>query len=116
MSILYSQYCGVQELPTASVVIVFHNEGFSTLLRTVHSVIDQSPPRLLHEVVMVDDFSDKAPLKERLELYIKQFNGKVSLLLFLLFVYDARFNYLSTPYRLERGRTTEVTVMAIAYN
>ena len=47
------------KLPTASVILVFHNEGWSTLMRTVHSVINMSPPELLHEVVMVDDFSDK---------------------------------------------------------
>jgi len=46
-------------LPTASVIIVFHNEGFSSLVRTIHSVINTSPPQLLHEVVMVDDFSSK---------------------------------------------------------
>ena len=40
-------------------ILVFHNEGWSTLVRTVHSVINMSPPELLHEVVMVDDFSDK---------------------------------------------------------
>lgn len=57
---------------------MFHNEGFSTLMRTVHSVIDASPPQFLHEVVMVDDFSDKLHLKAHLDEYIKQFNGKVS--------------------------------------
>jgi len=46
-------------LPTASVIIVFHNEGFSSLVRTVHSVVNMSPPQLLHEVVMVDDYSNK---------------------------------------------------------
>ena len=48
-----------EQLPTASVILVFHNEGWSTLVRTVHSIINTSPPHLLHEVVMVDDDSDK---------------------------------------------------------
>ncbi|XP_076464804.1 N-acetylgalactosaminyltransferase 7-like [Babylonia areolata] len=73
----YWQY--PEDLPTASVILVFHNEGFSTLVRTVHSVINTSPPHLLKEVVMVDDFSDKANLKGPLEDYLKQFGGKVKL-------------------------------------
>jgi len=48
-----------ENLPKVSVVIVFHNEGWSTLLRTVQSVIDRSPPQFLEEVLLVDDFSDK---------------------------------------------------------
>jgi len=48
-----------EDLPKASVVIVFHNEGWSTLLRTVQSVIDRSPPQFLEEVLLVDDYSDK---------------------------------------------------------
>lgn len=46
-------------LLTSSVVIVFHNEGWSTLMRTVHSVIKRTPREYLAEIVMIDDFSNK---------------------------------------------------------
>ncbi|XP_015253292.1 PREDICTED: N-acetylgalactosaminyltransferase 7 isoform X2 [Cyprinodon variegatus] len=66
-------------LLTSSVIIVFHNEGWSTLMRTVHSVIKRTPRRYLAEIVLIDDFSNKVHLKERLEDYIKQWNGLVKL-------------------------------------
>lgn len=47
-----------KDLPTASVVIIFRNEALTVLLRTVTSVMEQSPPHLLHEIILVDDFSD----------------------------------------------------------
>lgn len=68
------------DLPTTSVIIVFHNEGWSVLLRTVHSVLNRTPKYILKEILLVDDFSDKENLKYDLEKYIEQFNGKVRLI------------------------------------
>uniref|UniRef100_A0AC34R2Y8 Polypeptide N-acetylgalactosaminyltransferase n=1 Tax=Panagrolaimus sp. JU765 TaxID=591449 RepID=A0AC34R2Y8_9BILA len=69
-----------EDLPTASVIIAFHNEGWSPLLRTVHSVLLRSDQRYLKEVILVDDYSDKEHLKQKLEDYVKKFNGKVKLI------------------------------------
>lgn len=38
-------------------VICFHNEAWSTLLRTVHSVLSTAPKRHLRELLLVDDLS-----------------------------------------------------------
>jgi polypeptide N-acetylgalactosaminyltransferase len=68
-------------LSPTSVVICFHNEAWSVLLRTVHSVVDRSPPHLLEEVILVDDFSDMEHLKTQLEEYMKaQFGSKVKII------------------------------------
>ena len=55
-------------LSLSSVVIVFHNEGWTPLVRTVHSVVNRTPNQLLKEVVMFDDFSDKPHLGQKLEV------------------------------------------------
>ncbi|XP_067866140.1 polypeptide N-acetylgalactosaminyltransferase 4 [Heterodontus francisci] len=61
-----------RKLPTTSVVIAFYNEAWSTLLRTIHSVLETSPAVLLKELILVDDYSDRIYLKSQLEQYISE--------------------------------------------
>ncbi|KAK9514925.1 hypothetical protein VZT92_025607 [Zoarces viviparus] len=61
-------------LPTTSVIIVFHNEAWSTLLRTVYSVLHTAPAALLTEILLVDDASTDDHLKTRLDDYVRQLN------------------------------------------
>ena len=69
------------KLPKASVIMVFHNEGWSTLFRTVHSVLNRSPPQFLEEVLLVDDKSELEHLHEKLESELEKplYKGRVRL-------------------------------------
>ncbi|NXU52367.1 GLT15 acetylgalactosaminyltransferase, partial [Turnix velox] len=63
-------------LPTASVIISFHDEAWSTLLRTVHSIMDTAPKAFLKDIILVDDLSQQGrPLKSALSEYISKLDG-----------------------------------------
>lgn len=57
-------------LPTASIILGFHDEAWPTLLRTVHSILDTAPRALLQEIILVDDLSQQEPLKSALSEYV----------------------------------------------
>lgn len=73
VSCLKEKYFPVRNMPTVSVVIIFHNEARSTLLRTVQSVLDRTPRRLLHEIILVDDGSTHEFLKAPLDADLANF-------------------------------------------
>lgn len=49
-------------LDDVTIIITFFNEPLSTLLRSVHSVLNWTPPPLLREIILVDDHSNKTDL------------------------------------------------------
>lgn len=69
-----------EALPTTSVIIIFHNEPWTTLMRTIWSVINRSPRQLIEEIILVDDLSTDAALKEPLEDYVKKLPVRIIIL------------------------------------
>lgn len=58
------------KLPDVSVVIIFFNEHFKTLLRSIYSIVNRTPPELLKQIVLVDDCSEWDSLKQQLDDYV----------------------------------------------
>lgn len=72
-----------KQLPKTSVIIVFHNEWFSVLVRTVHSVFNRTPHEILHEILLVNDGSTNDDLGDTLRDYLwTNFDDRVKLIKF----------------------------------
>ena len=66
-----NQYDGKNDhLEKVSIIICFHNEAWSTLLRSVHSIVNRTPRHLIEEILLVDDKSDKEHLGQKLDEYV----------------------------------------------
>lgn len=64
------QYENLEGLEKVSIIICFHNEAWSTLLRSVHSILNRTPRHLVEEILLVDDKSDKEHLGQKLDDYV----------------------------------------------
>uniref|UniRef100_A0A1B6DK05 Polypeptide N-acetylgalactosaminyltransferase n=1 Tax=Clastoptera arizonana TaxID=38151 RepID=A0A1B6DK05_9HEMI len=71
-----------EKLPNSSIVICFYNEQLDTLLRSVQSILDRTPNHLLHEIVLVNDFSDVGNSHEEINRrLVTQFNDNKKIIL-----------------------------------
>ncbi|VDM20772.1 unnamed protein product [Wuchereria bancrofti] len=61
LSPVYHELC--ETLPrnislTVSIVIIYHNEALSVLIRMLNSIFDHTPSNILQEIILYDDYSD----------------------------------------------------------
>lgn len=79
------EYCRTvkysENLPVTSVIMIFHNEPFTLIMRSVFAILKRTPAHLLGEILLVDDFSDRDrdELQEQLENFIRPYR-KVKLI------------------------------------
>jgi polypeptide N-acetylgalactosaminyltransferase len=62
----------LRRLPTVSVIIPFYDEHATTIMRSVHSIINRTPPHLLREIILVNDASPKKDLYNDLRYHFRK--------------------------------------------
>jgi polypeptide N-acetylgalactosaminyltransferase len=62
----------LKSLPHTSIIVIFHNERTSILLRTIHSIYNRTPHELVHEILLVNDASTRPELYEPLRKYVRE--------------------------------------------
>ncbi|XP_060581213.1 polypeptide N-acetylgalactosaminyltransferase 12-like [Ruditapes philippinarum] len=60
-----------EDLPAVSIIIPFRDERLSVLLRTIHSILQNTPSKLLAEIIIIDDGSETEELKAKLDVHIE---------------------------------------------
>lgn len=65
---------------SVSVIVIFHNEHLSSLLRTCYSVWNRTPANLLTEIILVDDASTIENLGNELTEYVAAYLPIVKLI------------------------------------
>lgn len=70
----------IDSLPTVSIIMPIYNEALSMLLRAVHTAINNTPQKLLVDIILVDDDSKNENLKEPLDRYVAMLPSKVKVL------------------------------------
>ncbi|ESO85850.1 hypothetical protein LOTGIDRAFT_64054, partial [Lottia gigantea] len=67
-------------LPSVSVIIPLHDEPWSTLLRTLHSILERTSDEYLEEIILVDDQSNLEFLKRNLTIYVRELSPKIQII------------------------------------
>lgn len=65
-------------LPSTSIIISFYNEYQTVILRTVNSILNNSPPELIKEIILIDDHSSVSDTGFRESEYFPEYESYIA--------------------------------------